>query len=514
MVFGAASGPWASAQLVLLSTLLLRCAGGHSNLKARAAQHRREGDLLRRDASAADLDALDGSYADEGLHRTAETYVTRNPQGCWKPLMDNVSDAESRAGGEALLKYYSILAAAGIKKVFDKTTKKTIGADELPASVRGQKRCPTPPAATDLASWPHPLDIVLPGLIDPSVSFQRATEIQALLKMKLKKPPLPTDGPEVRAHVLAELAKLPKGEVAILTAVDFYSKLPKQASQFQNFFCGLRRLGLHKQLVAFAQQDAGQQLVRDVFPEAAVLRDDRLVHALDALGSHVRVSYNNRIAKLAWAALLLENGHEVLVSDTDSFWFTDPLPQLRHSGGDMAAMQDLCVLELNSGLVYYRPTEASRLLMRTVLLTPKIAPFEGRYELPTDNDQYLLNCAVVTLAARGDLRPMLLARGEYHFGSPNNVCRDPRNLVIWHVGGMTGLSKEKDYHSTDVFRGRGLWDLNDELLTNLSEVGDVPASGAGGAAAARSICRNSDVDDVDPWLLRSLACDSRFEWIG
>merc|ERR1712232_664101 len=86
------------------------------------------------------------------------------------------------------------------------------------------------------------------------------------------------------------------------------------------------------------------------------------------------------------------------------------------AGVEFLAMGDNCVSDLNSGFLYYRPTNKTIEMLDISLATIADHSFSH------DNDQYLLNCGFNHVALEG-LKYRILPRKQFIFGVPAATSR-------------------------------------------------------------------------------------------
>merc|ERR1719375_17945 len=104
----------------------------------------------------------------------------------------------------------------------------------------------------------------------------------------------------------------------------------------------------------FTMTQRSADFLRATHPWLRVLHDNNITAMIQTAGSRLSVA-GNRIAKLQVSRLLLELNREIILTDVDAYWSTDPteyLQGLTTPAGkpvEMAAMKDSCWLELNSG---------------------------------------------------------------------------------------------------------------------------------------------------------------------
>jgi hypothetical protein len=241
--------------------------------------------------------------------------------------------------------------------------------------------------------------------------------------------------------------------------------------QVMNFICGFQRLGLESQVVVFTMKSDSARFLRRLYPWLRVLHHDGLKNMIERAGVHANVP-GNRIAKLVLANMLVNMEREVLLSDLDIHWIQDPtqyFQTLKTSSGDLvdlAAMKD-CWLELNSGFVYYRPTDRTKQLLGTALRSTKLRMEHPHYPgkdviLLADNDQYLLNCAFARSAIAG-LNYVMLQKPLFVFGTINPKCRSSndrftvvKSPMVWHTAGFSS----KYELEMDRFAALGFIDVN------------------------------------------------------
>eukprot|EP00747_Dinoflagellata_sp_TGD_P145507 gnl/TRDRNA2_/TRDRNA2_176592_c0_seq17.p1 gnl/TRDRNA2_/TRDRNA2_176592_c0~~gnl/TRDRNA2_/TRDRNA2_176592_c0_seq17.p1 ORF type:complete len:504 (-),score=23.28 gnl/TRDRNA2_/TRDRNA2_176592_c0_seq17:120-1439(-) len=246
-----------------------------------------------------------------------------------------------------------------------------------------------------------------------------------------------------------------------------------QHLQMSNFICGMHRLGLSNQLVLLALSEPSARELRKHHQGLRVLYHSALVKLIQQASAHTNMGYNNRMAKLVLADVLLSIDREVLISDVDMHWFQDPTEYLQGlttpSGMpvDFAAMMDICWLTVNSGFVYYRPTQSAKNLLRTTLSMRKWS--DKGLTMASDNDQYLLNCGFARAAVSG-LSYRLLPKASFAFGlAPRGVnkchnktisegkVRGPSPMV-WHTSGYSTPAGLKE--ALDTFAALGWIDLD------------------------------------------------------
>eukprot|EP00747_Dinoflagellata_sp_TGD_P145503 gnl/TRDRNA2_/TRDRNA2_176592_c0_seq10.p1 gnl/TRDRNA2_/TRDRNA2_176592_c0~~gnl/TRDRNA2_/TRDRNA2_176592_c0_seq10.p1 ORF type:complete len:576 (-),score=21.29 gnl/TRDRNA2_/TRDRNA2_176592_c0_seq10:144-1829(-) len=246
-----------------------------------------------------------------------------------------------------------------------------------------------------------------------------------------------------------------------------------QHLQMSNFICGMHRLGLSNQLVLLALSEPSARELRKHHQGLRVLYHSALVKLIQQASAHTNMGYNNRMAKLVLADVLLSIDREVLISDVDMHWFQDPTEYLQGlttpSGMpvDFAAMMDICWLTVNSGFVYYRPTQSAKNLLRTTLSMRKWS--DKGLTMASDNDQYLLNCGFARAAVSG-LSYRLLPKASFAFGlAPrgSNKCHNKTisegkvrgpSPMVWHTSGYSTPAGLKE--ALDTFAALGWIDLD------------------------------------------------------
>eukprot|EP00747_Dinoflagellata_sp_TGD_P145524 gnl/TRDRNA2_/TRDRNA2_176592_c0_seq8.p1 gnl/TRDRNA2_/TRDRNA2_176592_c0~~gnl/TRDRNA2_/TRDRNA2_176592_c0_seq8.p1 ORF type:complete len:575 (-),score=21.79 gnl/TRDRNA2_/TRDRNA2_176592_c0_seq8:144-1826(-) len=250
-----------------------------------------------------------------------------------------------------------------------------------------------------------------------------------------------------------------------------------QHLQFSNFICGMQRLGLSSRLVVLAMSAPSEVATRERHNHTGlrVLYHPKLIKLIEQVSAHTNVSPPNRIARLVLADMLLSIDREVLISDVDTYWFRDPsayLQGLTTPSGmpiDFAAMMDQCWLTVNSGFVYYRPTQSAKNLLRTTLSTQKWTDASRGLSIDSDNDQYLLNCGFARAAVSG-LSYRLLPKASFAFGlAPrgSNKCHNKTisegkvrgpSPMVWHTSGYSTPAGLKE--ALDTFAALGWIDLD------------------------------------------------------
>merc|ERR1712232_713851 len=130
------------------------------------------------------------------------------------------------------------------------------------------------------------------------------------------------------------------------------------------------------QVVLFTMSNKSAVFLRRLHPWLRVLYHDGLTQMIKSSGQRLNIP-GNRVAKLVLSKMLVNMQREVILSDLDIHWIQDPIEyfqMLRTPAGtlvEMAAMKDSCWLELNSGFIYYRPTDRTKHLLRMALSTKK-----------------------------------------------------------------------------------------------------------------------------------------------
>jgi hypothetical protein len=351
-------------------------------------QHNR---MKKHDRHAADADR-------NGFSKEANPLgcVKGTPKGGWG--MDAVT-----TGGQ--------LSEEAYKFLFEQRAPPQALVGKPPATM--PSRCEGTP--TTLTDERHPLEALMPGLLEgKSCSSADA-------------------GCQLRSHMDKQLDGLELGKPIVMTVIEVQHKA--KAMQFRNFVCALDRLNITSRVVVFALDQAAADLVHELSPSIRVVNHPDFLSLAKAC-MNTGILYPNRLAKLVGAALLLERGHEVLVSDTDTFWRLDPSEELQRLGSDMVAMRDGCMdYEVNTGFLYYKPSPKVRNMLRIAFSIRKLPT------LITDNDQYLLNCAIAASGAHGGLRPHLLPRRKYWFGrlckSYLETAMSEEELVVFHASGAS-----------------------------------------------------------------------------
>jgi len=168
-----------------------------------------------------------------------------------------------------------------------------------------------------------------------------------------------------------------------------------QSAQVENFICGFERLDMLNRTVIFATSEEVYDSLRKHFPHVTILFHRAMVLLKNRMSVRTNLDYSNRLWKLIAAQLLLDQNHDVLVSDTDIAWLQDSSNVLHKSDLEFAAMHDNCQHDLNSGFLYYRNTPKTRNLLHMTLSTWRAN------NICADNDQYLLNCGWMRAAVDG-----------------------------------------------------------------------------------------------------------------
>jgi hypothetical protein len=280
--------------------------------------------------------------------------------------------------------------------------------------------------------------------------------------------------------------------------------------QIMSLICGFKRLGIEKQVLFFTMTNQSAVFLRSMHPWLRVLYHDGLTNQIQAAGQRANIP-GNRVAKLVVSKMLLDLNREVILTDLDVHWLQDPTEHLRSIRtpdgqlADMAAMKDNCWLELNSGFLYYRPTDRTRALLHMALSTKKFFanhPDDVKGEHPnqkvsliSDNDQYLLNCALARSAMSG-LQYVILPREQFSFGGINEKCRAaPRYYsapMIWHTSGFSGTYEEE----FDRFVAMGMVDFNASTSTCLSGKRGSAENMKEADSKVSRLCINSDPNAI------------------
>jgi hypothetical protein len=280
-------------------------------------------------------------------------------------------------------------------------------------------------------------------------------------------------GDDETFHLLErELAGVAKSDPLVVIVIQLFGR-PDSSDfhlmQTSNFMCGMKRLGIAGNVVAFPLEEATATVLKKQFPDLRMPWHPSLTHTIAHIAKRTNIGYQqNRIAKLVVASMLVEKGYEVILSDLDMYWSQNPAGYLRSlktpsgTAVEFAAMRDVCWLELNSGFLYYRSTENTKSLLRNALSTVK---FETSVNglgatIVSDNDQYLLNCALARSALDG-LNYAILPRASFLFGRTPLRCRPapPPNVqapLVWHTAGFTGRYESE----FDMFAAAGILDLD------------------------------------------------------
>jgi len=257
-------------------------------------------------------------------------------------------------------------------------------------------------------------------------------------------------------------------QTIILISLQVNPASPFSYWQAKSYFCGLQRLGLLGMALVLAINPEAQNMAQS-YGVGQVIFSMTFLQALGPIGMHMNVrNAANRIAKLLGALVLLEHNRTVLLSDIDTMWFESPFKYLDSIQADVTGCRGYCWIEMNSGFLWYRPTEGAKSLLRTILGYSKNDAHD------TDNDQHVFNCgwayhlyAHALNGAHFDDRIFFGVRGTCQnancnaFGKPCNnlqsvydwhgaegdytmqVSRENaarRPTIIWHTSGMTHLS--------------------------------------------------------------------------
>lgn len=274
-------------------------------------------------------------------------------------------------------------------------------------------------------------------------------------------------GDDETFHYLEEeLAGVVKSEPLIVIVVELHRSLDYHLMQTSNFICGMKRLGIADNIAAFPLEEATAAILREQFPDLRLLWHPSMTRTIAHIAQRVNVDVQNRVAKLVVASMLVEKGYEVILSDLDMYWSQNPAGYLRSlktpSGAlvEFAAMQDVCWLELNSGFLYYRSTENTKSLLRSALSTVRFETSVNGLDaqILSDNDQYLLNCALARSALVG-MNYAIVPRSSFLFGGLR--CRsaprpDVQAPLVWHTAGFSTAYEGE----LDLFAAAGLLDLD------------------------------------------------------
>jgi hypothetical protein len=244
---------------------------------------------------------------------------------------------------------------------------------------------------------------------------------------------------DIFGYARNKTAALSSDKPVVLVSLEYHQDKPQHKTQFQNFLCGLERLGLRNRTVVLAMNDAAAELIANVAPEVIMLDHKMVREQVVATGKDLNIEYPNRIAKVFGAVVLLLMNYTVLVADTDTYWFKDPTAELMATNGGILAMQDFCPLDFNTGFIMYRPIPEVKKMFRILFSSDLKENRSDRYTHPHDNDQYLLNCAAAASALDGGVRPVFLRRNGFHFGGQisKTVCDSLDQFYIWHTSGMS-----------------------------------------------------------------------------
>jgi hypothetical protein len=261
--------------------------------------------------------------------------------------------------------------------------------------------------------------------------------------------------PKMLEYLKEALKGTDSSKPIIMAVTDVHPEKDYHRIGILNFICGLKRLGVGNQTLIFTLSQQSQQTIQKEHPELRVMWSPELAAHIKTSGlrTGMEALYTNRVAKLAIADLLVHLDREVIMSDLDAHWTQDPAPMLQamtNSQGkplDFAAMKDLCWLELNSGFLYYRPTNITKELLRLSLQTVR-AP-----RLLSDNDQYLLNCGLARAAIKG-LNYKILPTDSFPFCFHGDMmCHssyagftqkyDQNDPMVWHTAEFTTSYQHK-----------------------------------------------------------------------
>eukprot|EP00928_Gymnodinium_smaydae_P082458 TRINITY_DN6579_c0_g4_i1.p1 TRINITY_DN6579_c0_g4~~TRINITY_DN6579_c0_g4_i1.p1 ORF type:complete len:540 (-),score=111.63 TRINITY_DN6579_c0_g4_i1:63-1682(-) len=430
-----------------------------------------EAEVAAESASAAQHGSGASAAAEIGSvtqHETLSDAQLGNPTGCVREIDLQMSAEEQWKGGmfpSHLHKaYYDSMVEVLRDAHAEGHVLKPVGALNLPPV----RRCFHFPETRQLIRETHPLDRLIPGFrkqlnqprqdTETSSDFHQASA--GLLEMNATIQSAKVGlGTRIRTAFEQQFNKLPKKTPLVLLAVEWDGTNAKRET-FGNFFCNLKKFGLEEKSVVFALDQQSANMVVEEMPLSVVFYNGVFVKSMkeqpmsrSIIGD--RPNLVNRVAKIWGAAMLLELGHDVLVTDVDSYWFSNPIPYLQKEEHELTVMQDNCNMDLNSGFVYYRSTPVIRRLLKAALLSKKPTFHDGRYYADTDNDQYILNCAIHGAAALDLVKPFLLSKETHAFGNLKRSCETGqlgKGFVVWHTSLMSARSKPET-------RKRGLWDL-------------------------------------------------------
>jgi len=265
---------------------------------------------------------------------------------------------------------------------------------------RGKKWCPLPKTT---------------GLYEPGSPLTKAAEDYLRKELKGTDASKPLVVTVYESHTTRHLREETNGFIKV---------------QVASFFCGLERLGLLDRTVVFATDPYSVEELHLISPKLRVVLSDDIINVRKAAAERTGLDRNendqNRVLKMVASKLLLNIGRELILTDMDMYWVRDPSVPLqkaaREDGVELAAMKDLCWLELNSGFMYYRSTPAVRRMLDIAMATyrPK--------DLCADQDQYLVNCGFAHAAVDG-LNYRMLPTSSFAVGTSPAV------------GGSKGCSK-------------------------------------------------------------------------
>jgi hypothetical protein len=313
---------------------------------------------------------------------------------------------------------------------------------------------------------------------------------------------------EASSSIKEALNGLDPDKPIILVFAEFRIKHDYRMLQIMSLICGFQRLGIEKQVLLFTMTNESAVFLRSAHPWLRVLHHEGLTSIIKTAGHRANVP-GNRVAKLVVSKLLVDMNREVILTDLDVHWLQDPTEHLRSlrtpSGElvDLAAMKDNCWLELNSGFLYYRPTDRTRALLHMALTTKKFIGAHpdhpnhkfAKVSIMSDNDQYMLNCALARAAVDG-LQYVILPHKMFNFGGINEKCRakavQETAPMIWHTSGFSG-SYELEF---DRFAAMGMVDFDAASSTCIAGKRGTPEDIQEASSKVARLCVDSDPNAI------------------
>lgn len=231
-----------------------------------------------------------------------------------------------------------------------------------------------------------------------------------------------------------------------------------------NSLCALRRVGLSNRTVVYftVLKTPGEHIdsLKSLFPEVVLVVDTQLKSMLHEL--------DGEVSMLRWVPVLhlLDMGHTVLHIDADNHVVGDPVPLL-HSAeeADVGFAYEDC-LGFNGGTNFFRPTEPTKGMLRTLLSLR--APRLNESLIMRGADQAYIGCAVAHAVVKFNLKVHVIPKSQnaFHWSRVSDavqeLCYDGVHRtvkdfpVFMHTSGASSPSRKSK------MKQLGLWERSDE----------------------------------------------------